>query len=234
MAGAVVRPARIPVLYARMDGGRCRGRRRGVGDASGATSRLFKIVDSCAYYLNPFEWWAYSRDDHWPPIRQRRAALGWKQPVVQPFAARPATQCLTECVARRVRSAIATTSRLDQIDRPRGVGSGAGSIRERSDRSWSSSDDNAAVGSARRRCVGVATSAVASTTATLRVRSGDRRCARPPTARRATRGGDRPRRTAVAARRAASWPPTRRACANRPRLCAGIAAHTSPSSTMPS
>ena len=51
--------------------------------------RLSKVVESCAYYLNPFEWWAYSRDDHWPPsgIVDR---LGWKQPAVQPFAARPA------------------------------------------------------------------------------------------------------------------------------------------------
>ena len=50
--------------------------------------RLSKVVESCAYYLNPFEWWAYSRDDHWPPsgIVDR---LGWKQPAVQPFAARP-------------------------------------------------------------------------------------------------------------------------------------------------
>ena len=50
--------------------------------------RLSKDVESCAYYLNPFEWWAYSRDDHWPPsgIVDR---LGWKQPAVQPFAARP-------------------------------------------------------------------------------------------------------------------------------------------------
>jgi hypothetical protein len=49
---------------------------------------LFKIVESCAYYLNPFEWWAYSRDDHWPP-HGIVAGLGWKQPAVQPFAARP-------------------------------------------------------------------------------------------------------------------------------------------------
>ena len=47
---------------------------------------LFKIVESCAYYLNPFEWWAYSRDDHWPP-NGIVDGLGWKQPAVQPFAA---------------------------------------------------------------------------------------------------------------------------------------------------
>ena len=49
---------------------------------------LFKIVESCAYYLNPFEWWAYSRDDHWPPSGLV-GGLGWKQPAVQAFAARP-------------------------------------------------------------------------------------------------------------------------------------------------
>ena len=51
---------------------------------------LFKIVESCAYYLNPFEWWAYSRDDHWPPSGIV-GGLGWKHPAVQPFAARPAS-----------------------------------------------------------------------------------------------------------------------------------------------
>jgi hypothetical protein len=49
---------------------------------------LFKMVESCAYYLNPFEWWAYSRDDHWPP-NGIVGGLGWKLPAVQPFAARP-------------------------------------------------------------------------------------------------------------------------------------------------
>jgi hypothetical protein len=46
-----------------------------------------KVIESCAYYLNPFEWWAYSRDDRWPPsgLVDR---LGWKQPAVRPFAAR--------------------------------------------------------------------------------------------------------------------------------------------------
>jgi hypothetical protein len=46
--------------------------------------RLGKVIESCAYYLNPFEWWAYSRDDHWPPsgLVER---LGWKRPAVRPF-----------------------------------------------------------------------------------------------------------------------------------------------------
>ena len=41
-----------------------------------------KVVESCAYYLNPFEWWAYSRDDHWPPSGKVRG-LGWRRPIVR-------------------------------------------------------------------------------------------------------------------------------------------------------
>jgi len=43
-----------------------------------------KVVESCAYYLNPFEWWAYSRDDHWPPSG-KVGGLGWRKPVVRPI-----------------------------------------------------------------------------------------------------------------------------------------------------
>jgi hypothetical protein len=48
--------------------------------------RVGKVIESCAYYLNPFEWWAYSRDGRWPPsgLVDR---LGWKQPAVNAFAA---------------------------------------------------------------------------------------------------------------------------------------------------
>ena len=42
-----------------------------------------KVVESCAYYLNPFEWWAYSRDDHWPPSGKVHG-LGWRNPIVRP------------------------------------------------------------------------------------------------------------------------------------------------------
>jgi hypothetical protein len=45
---------------------------------------LAKVVESCAYYLNPFEWWAYSRDDHWPPSGKVRD-LGWRKPIVRPL-----------------------------------------------------------------------------------------------------------------------------------------------------
>lgn len=43
-----------------------------------------KVVESCAYYLNPFEWWAYSRDDHWPPSG-KVSGLGWRNPIVAPL-----------------------------------------------------------------------------------------------------------------------------------------------------
>jgi hypothetical protein len=45
-----------------------------------------KVVESTAYYLNPLEWWAYSRDDHWPPSG-KVAELGWKRPCCQPLSA---------------------------------------------------------------------------------------------------------------------------------------------------
>jgi hypothetical protein len=48
--------------------------------------RLGKVIESCAYYVNPFEWWAYSRDGHWPPSGLV-GGLGWKQPAVSAFAA---------------------------------------------------------------------------------------------------------------------------------------------------
>lgn len=45
--------------------------------------RFTKVVESCAYYLNPFEWWAYSRAGHWPPSGKVRG-LGWRHPIVRP------------------------------------------------------------------------------------------------------------------------------------------------------
>ncbi|HUF96626.1 MAG TPA: hypothetical protein VMM60_00770 [Ilumatobacter sp.] len=46
---------------------------------------LAKTIESCAYYLNPLEWWAYSRDDHWPPSG-KVAGLGPATPIVPSFA----------------------------------------------------------------------------------------------------------------------------------------------------
>jgi len=45
---------------------------------------IAKVIESCAYYLNPFEWWAYSRDDHWPPSG-KVPGLGWRTPIVRPL-----------------------------------------------------------------------------------------------------------------------------------------------------
>jgi hypothetical protein len=44
-----------------------------------------KVVESFAYYLNPFEYWAYSRDGHWPP-RGLVPSIGPKRPIVRSFA----------------------------------------------------------------------------------------------------------------------------------------------------
>jgi len=44
-----------------------------------------KVVESCAYYLNPFEYWAYSRDAHWPPSGLI-SSLGPARPIVRSFA----------------------------------------------------------------------------------------------------------------------------------------------------
>jgi len=48
-------------------------------------AQFTKVVESTAYYLNPFEWWAYSRDDHWPPSG-KVAGLGWTRPCCRPLA----------------------------------------------------------------------------------------------------------------------------------------------------
>ena len=51
----------------------------------GRRERLGAMVESCAYYSNPFEWWAYSRDDHWPPKAVVKG-VGWKKAAVRPLA----------------------------------------------------------------------------------------------------------------------------------------------------
>ena len=59
-----------------------------VGVAAWATRHreapMAKVVETYAYYLNPLEWWAYSRDDHWPPSG-KVAGIGWKRPAVRPL-----------------------------------------------------------------------------------------------------------------------------------------------------
>jgi len=80
-----------PVLYGGwMVGGAVGGvfvwlARRGRIDAEPAS--LGKTIESCAYYLNPLEWWAYSRDDHWPPSGKVKG-LGPAKPIVRSFASK--------------------------------------------------------------------------------------------------------------------------------------------------
>jgi len=50
----------------------------------GRRQPLAGLVESCAYYANPFEWWAYSRDDNWPPSSMANG-VGWKKPFVRSF-----------------------------------------------------------------------------------------------------------------------------------------------------
>jgi hypothetical protein len=70
-----------PPLYA---GWMAAGGAAGVGVwlARGRREPLSKVVETCAYYLNPFEWWAYSRDGNWPP-GSMVAGLGWRRPIVR-------------------------------------------------------------------------------------------------------------------------------------------------------
>jgi hypothetical protein len=51
----------------------------------GRRERLGAVIESCAYYLNPFEWWAYSRDALWPPPGLVEG-LGWRSPATTSFA----------------------------------------------------------------------------------------------------------------------------------------------------
>jgi hypothetical protein len=58
--------------------------RRGRGEPAGP------FVEACSYYMNPFEWWAYSRDGFWPPSGLR-PGMGWKRPMVRSFGERTGT-----------------------------------------------------------------------------------------------------------------------------------------------
>ncbi len=46
---------------------------------------LPKVVETAAYYLNPFEWWAYSRHGYWPPSGKVEG-MGWTRPCCRPLA----------------------------------------------------------------------------------------------------------------------------------------------------
>jgi hypothetical protein len=43
-----------------------------------------RVVETCGYYLNPFEWWAYSRGGTWPPTK-KVTAVGWNRACVRPL-----------------------------------------------------------------------------------------------------------------------------------------------------
>lgn len=49
--------------------------------------RFGAVVESVAYYLNPFEWWAYSRAGNWPPSGLAKG-IGWSRPIVTPLRRR--------------------------------------------------------------------------------------------------------------------------------------------------
>jgi hypothetical protein len=51
----------------------------------GRTQPRGAVIEAYSYYMNPFEWWAYSRDGFWPPSGLPEG-MGWKGPVVRSFA----------------------------------------------------------------------------------------------------------------------------------------------------
>lgn len=48
--------------------------------ALGKPGSLAATVDAVAYYANPFEWWAYSREGRWPP--PGAGPVTWRRPLV--------------------------------------------------------------------------------------------------------------------------------------------------------
>lgn len=76
-----------PVLYVGwMALGGAFGAIRWATDRRKRGDRLFATIESAAYYLNPFEWWAYSRDNYWPPS-EKVPNFGWSQPCCPPLTA---------------------------------------------------------------------------------------------------------------------------------------------------
>lgn len=75
-------PAFLPLYLGSMLGGGA------VGVAAGACGRgrVRELAETCGYYLNPFEYWAYCRDGNWPP-RGIAAGVAPRRPVVASFAA---------------------------------------------------------------------------------------------------------------------------------------------------
>lgn len=52
----------------------------------GRKEKVGKAIETCSYYLNPYEWWAYSRDDLWPPSGKLHG-VGWSKACARPLAA---------------------------------------------------------------------------------------------------------------------------------------------------
>lgn len=50
-------------------------------------ARFTKAVETTAYYANPIEWWAYCRDDHWPPSGAADG-LVWRRRCCRPRTVR--------------------------------------------------------------------------------------------------------------------------------------------------
>jgi hypothetical protein len=46
----------------------------------GRKEKLWNVIETTAYYSNPFEWWAYSRQGRWPPPGAI-ARLTWRRPA---------------------------------------------------------------------------------------------------------------------------------------------------------
>jgi hypothetical protein len=57
----------------------------------GRRERLWNVVDTTAYYSNPLEWWAYSREGRWPPPGAI-ADLTWRRPIRVFGAGKPGTK----------------------------------------------------------------------------------------------------------------------------------------------
>ena len=90
-----------PVLYVGWTVVGGLGRRADLAHRGAATRRCSSVAETCGYYLNPFEWWAYSRDGGWPPPGQGGADRP-SRPLVAPFSVR-----------RRARRSAASSARLN-------------------------------------------------------------------------------------------------------------------------
>ncbi len=64
----------------------------------GRREKLGKAVETCSYYLNPYEWWAYSRDDLWPPAGKLEG-VGWRKACARPLAEVRATSKFRRSIA---------------------------------------------------------------------------------------------------------------------------------------